>query len=337
MRFFSDLRLANKIVLLVALLGALALFVVLNLITTMRSLEQDYRALNIRHNATSQHLDNARLDLAEAKMLVFAALTADSSIEIEIIASRLSAIEADFINQMEGAHTLSIKPIEPLNEILKQKTAAFNLAHEIVKAISKDQPAALRLITRQKFEPDLDALRRSIDDVRTGLSDECHLKADELAEASDFNLMITAISLIAVIIVAVLIAAWFSVTEISRPISRLVEIMGRLSLHNYNDRIVGAERKDEVGEMARAIGVFRDTLQKLDRLEIRLISAARAKKLSELLIDLTTAISGTVFRMILRPDGTIRYLFLSNHPGQFMEHPTIQILGRDIPSSESLT
>ena len=59
MRFFSDLRLATKIVLLVALLGALALFVVLNLITTMRSLEQDYRALNIRHNATSQHLDNA--------------------------------------------------------------------------------------------------------------------------------------------------------------------------------------------------------------------------------------------------------------------------------------
>lgn len=336
MRFFSDLRLANKIVLLVALLGALALFVVLNLITTVHSLEQDFRTLNIRHGATSQHLNNARLDLVEAKALVFSALTIDSTAEIEPIASRLSAIEADFINQVEKAHALSIKPTGTLGEILERKTALFNLAHELLNALPENRQTEARLIAHQKFAPNLDALRRIIEDVDSRLQEECHLQSDQLAEASDFNLMTTTLCLIVIIIVAVLIAAWFSVTEISRPITCLVEIMGRLSLHNYDDRIVGAERKDEVGEMARAIGVFRNTLRKLDCLEIKLVSASRAEKLSELLVDLTTAMPGTVFRMILRPDGTRRYLFLSNHPGQFLSYPTVQVLGRDISSSESL-
>jgi methyl-accepting chemotaxis protein len=73
------------------------------------------------------------------------------------------------------------------------------------------------------------------------------------------------ISAIAIIIGALL--AWFIARGITKPILSLNSVMAELSRGRLDSEIRGADRKDEIGEMARAVVVFRDAgLEKL-RLE----------------------------------------------------------------------
>ncbi|MFZ5691877.1 MAG: methyl-accepting chemotaxis protein [Pseudomonadota bacterium] len=73
------------------------------------------------------------------------------------------------------------------------------------------------------------------------------------------------VSAIAVIIGVLL--AWFIARGITRPILSLNGVMAALSRGRLDSEIDGADRKDEIGEMARAVVVFRDAgIEKL-RLE----------------------------------------------------------------------
>jgi methyl-accepting chemotaxis protein len=56
------------------------------------------------------------------------------------------------------------------------------------------------------------------------------------------------------------------VITVARPIVQTTETMGRLAKHDLSAEIAGADRKDEVGSMARAVQVFKDSMVEGDRL-----------------------------------------------------------------------
>lgn len=56
------------------------------------------------------------------------------------------------------------------------------------------------------------------------------------------------------------------VTGVSRPIRGMTETMARLAKHELETEIVGVGRKDEIGHMAAAVQVFRDSMVEADRL-----------------------------------------------------------------------
>ena len=56
------------------------------------------------------------------------------------------------------------------------------------------------------------------------------------------------------------------VHSVSRPIRRMTETMGRLAKHDLAAPVEGAERKDEIGNMAAAVAVFKDSMIKADAL-----------------------------------------------------------------------
>ena len=56
------------------------------------------------------------------------------------------------------------------------------------------------------------------------------------------------------------------VTTVAKPIVRTTDTMGRLAKHDLTVEIEGADRKDEVGSMARAVQVFKDSMIEGDRL-----------------------------------------------------------------------
>jgi methyl-accepting chemotaxis protein len=56
------------------------------------------------------------------------------------------------------------------------------------------------------------------------------------------------------------------VRSVARPIVKTTDIMGKLAQHDLTVAVEGGERKDEIGEMARAVQVFKDSMIEGDRL-----------------------------------------------------------------------
>jgi methyl-accepting chemotaxis protein len=53
---------------------------------------------------------------------------------------------------------------------------------------------------------------------------------------------------------------WYMSRTITRPINRLVVDMGELSSGNHNIDLVGADRKDEIGDMVSAVAIFKNSM-----------------------------------------------------------------------------
>jgi methyl-accepting chemotaxis protein len=62
------------------------------------------------------------------------------------------------------------------------------------------------------------------------------------------------------------LAGFFIVTGVSIPIQRMTAAMGRLAQHDLATEIEGVGRKDEVGKMAAAVQVFKDSMIRADQL-----------------------------------------------------------------------
>ncbi len=63
-----------------------------------------------------------------------------------------------------------------------------------------------------------------------------------------------------------LLAAGLIVTGVSTPILRITEVMRRLAAHDLKVDIEGIARRDEIGAMAKAVQVFKDSMIKADEL-----------------------------------------------------------------------
>jgi methyl-accepting chemotaxis protein len=63
------------------------------------------------------------------------------------------------------------------------------------------------------------------------------------------------------------VAAWIARATIVAPIRKITEVMGRVAGGDLQGAVFGADRGDEIGDMARAVAVFRDNMQRNNALE----------------------------------------------------------------------
>lgn len=91
------------------------------------------------------------------------------------------------------------------------------------------------------------------------------------------------------------LAGFFIVTSVSRPIRRLTGLMQRLAGNELSVAVGGAERRDEIGAMARAVAVFKDNMVERERLSAELERHAR-------LDPLTGALNRRAFHELIQRD-----------------------------------
>ncbi len=87
-----------------------------------------------------------------------------------------------------------------------------------------------------------------------------------------------------------LASGWLLTRDLSRPITALTGVMQRLTEKDYGVTVPAGERSDEIGEMASAVEVFKDSLienQRLEKLEVerREKDIERARRLEGLVND----------------------------------------------------
>ena len=107
------------------------------------------------------------------------------------------------------------------------------------------------------------AVREWIDTFNKNIND----KSDRLDEHASSTIMNALIALGVLFAAAIVVAVLVSARGIAAPIERLRARMVSLADGNTDEAISGIERKDEVGQMAAAVSIFRDNAIERIRLE----------------------------------------------------------------------
>ena len=266
-RYFSDLKLLSKIILLVALLGTLAVTITVYSMHNMRAVDRDYRNLISQDAAATLLIGNALLNLSDASRLVFAVLTEQEEQKMRDTQKDLDALQWQFRQKIEAIRPLIADRSAALDRILAQETIVFQQAARIVDSAARWRGDSALKIIHEVFEPNLQALRANMDQLRDATVSNYQRTSTELSETTESTILHTAIAFGLALVLVLALSAYLSLTQISSPISQLTRTMNRLTDRHYEDEIIGTERKDEVGQMAKAMQLFRDTLQRAEVLE----------------------------------------------------------------------
>jgi len=114
-------------------------------------------------------------------------------------------------------------------------------------------------------------------------------KAAGLAEGRSAAILLVVVSGIAAF-TGLAMLAWIAIVQVARPLGGIAALMGRLASGDLTIEIAGAERRDEVGALARALAVFKQTATEVERTRAdrdaeRDAKAARAQALERLTRD----------------------------------------------------
>ncbi len=104
------------------------------------------------------------------------------------------------------------------------------------------------------------ALNRLLDAAAKRNFDQVTALNEELTHFYEVQRPTMIVGMIAGVIVAVLLGAYVVVATITRPITRINNVMGQLAAGDLSVRIDGADRGDEIGGMAKAVQVFKDNM-----------------------------------------------------------------------------
>jgi methyl-accepting chemotaxis protein len=146
----------------------------------------------------------------------------------------------------------------------KDATAAALAARQqdVVKALSNGQKTDVPLSELQKLTTA--GLAYSVDVVNAALSEMVNHAARQTV-ASTRSLILNGIMLLAAM--AVTVAGFVIVRlRVSTPIRLLTTAMRRLADHDLAAELHGADRADEIGDMSRAVEIFKQNMIKADHL-----------------------------------------------------------------------
>lgn len=279
MRYAQNLSITLQCVLLVSLMGVLALSLTALSQYTLNSVDRNYRNLLNQDARNAILISQASMQISESGLLAFSILTEQTETAMENTRHRLNQV------QMQLTETISrLTPIEgqqaQISKISRQQRRLYELANQIVDAATRWRGDRALEVLHKEFTPQLTALQASMSALRNSTINRYQNSARSLSNTTEASLGATTLFSTLLLLSGIALAAYFSTTRIARPISQLTQVMSRLTQHRYNDPINYLNRQDEVGLMARALQVFKDTMQRSEELEA---SAQAVKAKSEFL------------------------------------------------------
>jgi methyl-accepting chemotaxis protein/CHASE3 domain sensor protein len=178
-----------------------------------------------------------------------AATTARAALkDVYRVASDLVSKLDDPSQQMAAADLLKMLP-------------GYEAAFGEIVAVAKERDA-LNAEVLERGGADITRLSSS---VRTSASDEEKALAEGVATFLG-RLQETALALVGSALVIGAVLAWVIGRGIAHPIKSMTALMRRLAAGEHDLTVVGAERGDEIGTMAKAVEVFRQSMIEAKRL-----------------------------------------------------------------------
>jgi methyl-accepting chemotaxis protein len=100
-------------------------------------------------------------------------------------------------------------------------------------------------------------------------------RSDAMTAEADSSIRVVMISAAVGLLLSLLAAMWIGIKGMSQPIARLKAVMEILARNDFSAEVPGKQRRDEIGEMARSVEVFKANGLEVERLKAEQQAAER--------------------------------------------------------------
>ena len=184
--------------------------------------------------------------------------------------SELSAL--DKVKAAVADHLAHARKLDPEHEAeYAAIEASYKLSHEAILdagrlSIAGKQAAAVEIM-KKRVLPAVQTTRAAlglvVDKLDKAVTDQSHELSNEAVSMRNLSVTIVALSVLLISACGV----WIAMSGMAGPIKRMTDAMTRLASGDKAVDVVGVERKDEIGQMAKAVQVFKDNMIEMERLQ----------------------------------------------------------------------
>ncbi|MDR3437617.1 MCP four helix bundle domain-containing protein, partial [Telmatospirillum sp.] len=258
MSFFENLKVANKVIVLLCLLGLFALVTTIFTANRMHAIDGTYSQLLTKDTKGVVLLQRLSTRVVDVGRLAYM-LIAEEDVE------KLKAIDRDIDATVERFRDFAgqIKRLLPakvaaVDAVLGDYDALLRVAADVrARALVNDNSAATKLM-REQFDPKMTTLRASVNALTEAATQDLEKESSAASAETDSTIRLTYGGEIVGLLVVLSLAVWLTNTHLARPIVAIGEVMKRLAAHDYGVEVAGTERRDEVGVMAKAVHIFKE-------------------------------------------------------------------------------
>ncbi|MDG4721253.1 MULTISPECIES: methyl-accepting chemotaxis protein [Thalassospira] len=290
---FNNLKISTKVFggfgLVLLLLAGIALLGVVSISNVSGDFVR-YRQIALQ----SMQAGRVQSNLLEARVALKDFLLTDNQESEQNVRKRLSAtldLNQELVGYLIRPERISVATEAGKNLKVYQET------FEQVAALPASDPARADLVTNKldKIGPVVAGELEQLKLVIKSEQDEIGPRATKAAEQS--TLITEILSGLAIVLGAA--AAWLIGKGISNPIRAITDAMNELAGGNKQTDIPGQGRQDEIGDMSKAVLVFKENMIKAEELAAQEVEAsrareARARKISELTSGFDAEISAVL-------------------------------------------
>ena len=233
------------------------------LISTVQNAEADVDAAL----STSQRIGTIRVMLEKENGLVFRLPAETEPFRIDEYAGQIAVLEADISEAMAGL-TAARRIVSPemLASIRQNREMAKNTAAEIVAAAKGSDRATASQLANGNYESAMSTAIVLLDAVSSNVESVVEAARADLKRGSVWAWVLAPAGLAAVLI-ALGFGYWMIRRSVIHPIGEVTEEMMKLAAGDLAVTLTHQDSQDEIGDMARAVVVFRDAAIEKQRLE----------------------------------------------------------------------
>jgi methyl-accepting chemotaxis protein len=269
-RFLNNLKIVTKVGLIVALLGFVIVGCLGLSILRMTEMAGTFTNLVSKEDAGTLALSRAGRKAESYRAAAFAILTETTDAGNAQQLGQTRASKAELIRFMDQAKVFDAKAAS-LGTIRSAFDTAFEICDPIIvagsKASSVEENAKVAVRLQQECSPKLDAgikdMSEFLDATVVEVQDKAVAANDSAHSTIGLVLTIAGVGTLAGIAVALFIG----IAGLARPLAALKQVMERLARNDLSVEVTNKDRRDEVGDMARTLDVFKQGAVEIERMK----------------------------------------------------------------------
>jgi methyl-accepting chemotaxis protein len=279
----KNISIIGKFILILSGFGVFTLAVAIYVGVQMWRIDSDYSDLIAGPETAAVRVAEANREISGARRSIADMLISTTDAQNQVANADLQRTKKTFADALDAAakaqpaSAADYQALKARGLEIVEKTCAPTIKAGMAATTPTDVSASQALYLKE-CAPAFPGIVRDMAAKAKGVVADAHMENDALTEVTK-GAITTTFALIIGGLVAVMIGGFFATRAwIVSPMKALSSTMDRLARGEFQVRVEGEDRRDELGGMARAVQVFKDAGLEKQRLEAE---AAAQRSLSE--------------------------------------------------------
>jgi methyl-accepting chemotaxis protein len=271
MSWLNNLRISFKVSLIVVLMAIVTIGAVSFAAVRMKSIDESYSDLVDR-------IDKSNTMAVRASRKAEAYLSAAFQLLVETTDAGNAKLLAQAVDARKAFETMMVKVAKDMPErssaiqpVIANYEKAFAACDPVIQFAAKTTSAEENLKAGQRLKDECSSVIEFAISEHAKMTDSLLIYSaklsDELTEHSNSTILTVLISAGLGLLVCFAIALWIGIKGLARPIADLKAVMEAFANNELKADVPGVERRDELGEMARTVEVFKKNGLEVERMK----------------------------------------------------------------------